>query len=501
MIKSTIANMKIDNKNNAPFMARAFRPNGSTGGEDRLLLAVLCLAFIILGATIAPAQTIVSGKVMGTWVRERAPYILQESVTVQANEVLTILPGVAVIIPANSRIIVHGTLHAVGKPNWEITFSTPDLEAAPWNGIEFRGNTKDCRMEYCRVRKATRGVTLYSSRADNVSTAIYNCSFDECVDGIFVHAQGSGGLNPCWGASPTVSVDVRNSVFRSLVNGIVLNGQGVYHQGWFCGGGGNGRATGTFKNNIFDNLSGTALIMQNPSRAAGAVPSFVNNTVVNCGKGVSFEAPFDPTIVNNIFMSCRVGVERTGNLGTRLYYNNFYDNEQDFGGYPTSSYGNAILLNRNRVECDLSFNIFSDPKFEDDENYKLSPSSACVDAGHSELRYRDAIHGEAGTVSFGEKWNDLGAWGGADACNWITEISTTAPPVFMKREEGKVVIYWLAIPRANYKVQGWMTPKTGNANEFSWVDLEDGSVRELDTVARYILEPSASIGLFRVVNH
>ena len=85
-------------------------------------------------ASIAPAATVLSGDVSGTWTVSGSPYILSADCTVASNQVLTIEPGVEVIIGPGVQLAGLGAITAVGTPQ-EPTARIPPVTQDSTRGL------------------------------------------------------------------------------------------------------------------------------------------------------------------------------------------------------------------------------------------------------------------------------------------------------------------------------------------------------------------------------
>jgi hypothetical protein len=141
-------------------------------------------------------------------------------------------------------------------------------------------------------------------------------------------------------------------------------------------------------------------------------------------------------------------VVTSGTLSLAVSYNSFFTNATNFTGYP-STYGQIILQNRNGTPCDLLLNIFQDPLFVSATNSRLQDTSPCIDAGDvTDPNYGDLCF----DVSRGTEISDLGAYGGADACNWLDVVPLIATSPWMTLGNGDPTINWDAIPRSAYRI-------------------------------------------------
>jgi hypothetical protein len=147
-------------------------------------------------------------------------------------------------------------------------------------------------------------------------------------------------------------------------------------------------------NCFFKGLTGSAFNMTVGTMPGYSNPEFINNTVVDCDKGIFAQDPYDAFVRNNIFYGNNTAVERTNGQSSDVVSNCFFNNDTDFIGYP-SSYGTTVMLNRNGDPCDIAFNIFEDPLFIQNGDYLLMGSSPCIEAGTSERAPAIDIDGDS----------------------------------------------------------------------------------------------------------
>src|ERR1041385_2480223 len=127
------------------------------------------------------AATVVSGDVSGSWTTAQSPYILSGNCTVQTNQVLTIEPGVKVIIGPGVYLQVYGGIIAVGTLTQPIFIQG----TAPTNywaliNLPYSGFTN--RFQNCRVRDSSGPALNFSVEGGNhAGTAeILQCEFVNC---------------------------------------------------------------------------------------------------------------------------------------------------------------------------------------------------------------------------------------------------------------------------------------------------------------------------------
>ena len=72
------------------------------------------LACLLALACQSHAATFVSGGVSGTWYKTNSPYVVSGNITVPSGQILTIQPGVTVIIGQGLNIACEGAISAIG---------------------------------------------------------------------------------------------------------------------------------------------------------------------------------------------------------------------------------------------------------------------------------------------------------------------------------------------------------------------------------------------------
>lgn len=372
------------------------------------------------------AATVVSGEISGTWTAAQSPYILSGNCTVGTNQVLTIEPGVKVIIGPSLQVFVYGGIVAVGTPAQPI-FIQGTSPTNRWDSISLSYSGFTNRFENCRFRDANGDALFFDVEGKNrIWTAeILQCEFINCGTAIAgsVYSRPTGDL---LAGGAEFDPEIRNCVFDSV--------------GWGCNF--NAYWPGTtsptpflkphISGNLFKQVQWSAITFSGSVDSTNATsrPIVVNNTIVNSGRGIDIEYyPCDPVIRNNLFLRTTNAIYRTGSAFP-IYdanYNCFFGNKTDFFGYP-GVYGFNVQTNLNGDLCDAFFNIFMDPGVIDPSRYLLSPGSPCVDAGDP------AIADECFTFSLGTAASDIGAYGGPSACGWL--LDAFAPTVSVQSFAG-----------------------------------------------------------------
>ena len=356
---------------------------------NRYLQFLVILVPVAFWATSAFADpTMVSGNVSGTWDLAGSPYYITADSTVPTESSLTIDPGVQVIFGEGVSFTIYGTVTAVGTENQHIIFKAVNNDVK-FNQIHvLNGSSSPTLSEfvYCDFSNAERALYLHAyGRLINdytvVQTNVFNCTFSGCDVGIYAHGEGHDYSQYMTPKRAHASIDpvIKQCIFDSNVDGIAMYMQGS-GSSWYS----TGTTAAVIQNNAFLNLSGVALNMlpgSHPSHSG--YPSFVNNTIVNCERGVWIQdSKYDVTIEKVIFYGVITAIEMVGTTGSAAYYNCFFNNTTNFVGYP-ATYGDIVMVNINGDPCDIGFNIFLDPKLVSND-YHITENSPCIDAGHSD---------------------------------------------------------------------------------------------------------------------
>lgn len=101
------------------------------------------------------------------------PYIVFDSLVVEKNATLNILPGTQLLFHDKASLRVHGTIKAIGTPQKKIDIRgdridnvLPDVSfdilAGQWEGISIAPESFDNHLEYVNMRSTVSGLTLDS---------------------------------------------------------------------------------------------------------------------------------------------------------------------------------------------------------------------------------------------------------------------------------------------------------------------------------------------------
>lgn len=378
------------------------------------------------------------GEVSGSWsATENNPMYVIGNIYIPSGQTLVIEPGVQVIFQGHYRLEVDGaaTLLAVGTIEDSITFTAADPEEG-WQGIRFLSASDSSYLQYCHL---TRGIAegpgeyawggaIFCDSAANAT--VQNCLIDSCQ-------AISGGAIYCTQAAPAISG-------CALIGNSASSGGAIYCaeaspviRGCALIGDSAGSGGAIYCNHSSPVIEGNAL-SENSGSNGGAVTLWfssgqINNNVISENSAIGFAGGIycfnsDPTLVNNTIAANSSanggGIFTVGNLSLELINCILCDNSSTQmvvggGTSPQVSY------------CDIQGgwpgegNLDVDPEFLSGplSNYQLSAGSPCVDAGNPDSQYNDpedpANPGYALWPAWGTVRNDLGAFGGQGATNWV----------------------------------------------------------------------------------
>jgi hypothetical protein len=364
--------------------------------------AVACLLTLAGSLHSAQAATPTNGPVSGIWTKTGSPYIATGDITIPPGQTLTIQPGVTIIIGQGLKVTVNGTLVANGTAAERITIRGAN-PALYWDTIAVNYGVGASTFSHCILSEATNALYL---RADAraygggvaMVTPILNCVFTNCQSSC-IYGVSHGYAGSMGAGDAVLKPTIVNCRFDSSSNGCVFFVEGEYY---YTIGVVRGAANPLIANCIFGSITGSAV-----GFSTGSYP------------GTSY-----PQTFNDVFMQCTVAVQKTDPesvFNDQVGYNCFYNNQTNFVGYPPGIYGTICCINPNGTPCDLLNNIFVNPLLAETINYTLSANSPCIDAGNPASAYLDSCL----PPSQGTTVNDMGVYGGPNACGWLTNQPTT----------------------------------------------------------------------------
>ncbi|MFH1860885.1 MAG: right-handed parallel beta-helix repeat-containing protein [bacterium] len=268
----------------------------------------------------AYADTYVSDNICGTWTIDGSPYIIQNSIIIEQDATLRILPGVVVKSYSEKAIRVEGTLTAQGTAEQPITFSK--YASDNWGYILFSDTSTDavfdvnnnyisgsilehCSIEYAgsssvsnngavRINIASPYIN-YCTIKDNKASGIcaWGLSGALRINNSIIKGNTGSGVNSSGGSiyitnstigSNTVSGVYGNTSVINIINSTISNnttsgdGGGVYNYAFYGYG-----YTINITNSIIDNntASGSGGGVYNYAYHYNSTINITNSTISN----------------------------------------------------------------------------------------------------------------------------------------------------------------------------------------------------------------------------
>ena len=329
-------------------------------------MAILITVTLFLCPTGSMAQTSVSGTINGkTWTPANSPYLVTGDINVVNLE---IEPGVTVLFDGDYVFGVTGILKAVGTAQDSIVFTITD-SVAGWRGISFNSVSSRFDLAYCKIEFATNsGIRLETSIVTMKNCTISNNSSDN-GGGVYISGSSIAILRNC-----------------TIINNVATSGGGIYISF-------DGAAT----------LINCIIAYNVASTSGGGIFNQGEATVTNCvvvynsNNGIRRESGAVTVKNSIIFFNSSAQITPEFNINVPVKYCDVQ------GGF--SGTGNINLY----------------PIFVDNELLALPDFSPCVDAGDPDSSYFDICF----PPSLGNERNDMGAYGGPEACGWLSSVPDT----------------------------------------------------------------------------
>ena len=161
-----------------------YLPPGSGGildDPDFAMADFTAPGYRIARVIIVRSDTIVpSGTVSGTWDLEGSPYLLQGDVVVPYGQTLTIEPGVQVVSLCDCRMVIEGSLQAIGTEDAPILF-TKDTTISEWHGLHFFYGSESSLLGYCIIEYGVADNTAPDDRGGGIYSEQSQLYLDHCM--------------------------------------------------------------------------------------------------------------------------------------------------------------------------------------------------------------------------------------------------------------------------------------------------------------------------------
>lgn len=127
-----------------------------------IFLFLISVSFFIYGCGLR--KTELSGRIDKDTVldKARSPYRIISELVVAPEAKLTIEPGVKIYFAGNIRIIIEGTLIAIGKEDEKIVFASEEPDEFTWHSLYFRSSAgrqpATSHLSHCIIQNAKFGI-------------------------------------------------------------------------------------------------------------------------------------------------------------------------------------------------------------------------------------------------------------------------------------------------------------------------------------------------------
>lgn len=383
-----------------------------------LLLLILVMITVINYAEIID----VSGDQSGVWESGNI-YQVVEHIYVNTGDTLIIEPGTTVMFMAYHTITVTGILIAAGTLADSIlfTYDLTNTEYDNWNRISIEESQSSgsiishCMFEYASVPISCRenANILISNNTFRIgSTAIQVVRSSPLIINNYIDDYHKG-ITADEASAPLVirrnvitNVTVAGVYFEitdsCVVEDNTIESSGVW--GIYC-------------------CSTDAIISNNVVKSAGNfgiqirydMDSIITrNLITDSYIGIGFDDSQQSEVINNTITDCKIGLYYDDgsvsiDIINNIFYNNytamdlflpehysfsnnlFWENSINLSGSELLNLGNICIYNNNGTPCDVYYNLFTNPQFDDPEldYFTLSANSPAIDAGCDSYEYYD----------------------------------------------------------------------------------------------------------------
>ncbi len=313
-----------------------------------------------------------------TWTAAGSPYLIKNSIEIQS---LIIEPGVTIAFTGNFEFRVTGTFIAAGTKSDSILFQNDAGFTGNWGGILIENTAAIDTLRYVRISQASpAGITVQN-----------NATYIE--HGQILRNNGDG----------LISENGNAVLLRTVISENANHGVAVISSGEI-----------TLKAvEIVSN--GNKGIRLNNGKAT------LENLVIsrNTNGGIDLESLQDTLNFGNIVIADNEFAyaidAKNGSITGRNSI--FYFNRST----PINPGSADITISYSNIENGFSGagNFSSDPLFSSDHNYTLQPGSPCIDRGDPDPAFNDRCF----PPSLDSLRNDVGAYGGPGACEWLEPLS------------------------------------------------------------------------------
>lgn len=267
----------------------------------------LIFFLILFGGNNTFATNIPGGNVSGHWILANSPYNILGNITIPADSLLLIDPGVTVEFQGHYQFKIDGRIHAIGTIIDPIVFDA----LIDWWGFRFDGisfSQDSSLFIYCIVQKGNaNGSNNYSHGGGFFISDFSKIRIEGCL--IRNNTASLGGAIYCDFASPKIAG-----------NEIYSNHASSYYGGAIYG----DNSSPFIVNNNITNNGGQINFIHN------SAPEIIGNIISNSGGvGIGLEYTGIANIINNTITHTSIGIVSVGTspniIGNLIAFNSGND--------------------------------------------------------------------------------------------------------------------------------------------------------------------------------
>lgn len=333
-----------------------------------------------------------------TLTKEGGPYRIECDLTIKEGVVLSIEPGVSVIVEDDNKILVNGKILTYENTQ-KINFLPAEQDkifevhfygetASILKDVNFRNagiyiNKSAAEFSNCSFSVNNSFIDRQIITADSSSKVdIIDCDFvgDNTSEGV-IYKNSSGDVINCYFNGIKDAIEYHDNSKGNVLNCFVQNSidDGIDL---------NGSKDVSITKCRFSQISDKAISIGPLGNVASTNISIENIIIDNAASGIAVKDNSTVSILNSDIINCSTAVVTYDALGLGksdvLIENTiFYENLIDFDNRNESKIDIIYSLS-NKVELEGEGNIKADPMFRDAENvnYRLMASSPAIDAGN-----------------------------------------------------------------------------------------------------------------------
>jgi hypothetical protein len=106
-------------------------------------------------------------------------YLLLSNLVINPGVTLTLSPGTSIMSVPGARVLVNGTLQAVGNSSQRVRFGSAKTypSKGDWNGVQVEGASAVANLDYVRIEHASSGVSFNGGQGTVARSLIRFCTY------------------------------------------------------------------------------------------------------------------------------------------------------------------------------------------------------------------------------------------------------------------------------------------------------------------------------------